>query len=71
MSYSQEKRDGKKQRHPASHKSQHRIDILHPVLSSQNQKYVTSQQEATPGQEGTRAVGSGKALEGKQLVRGR
>lgn len=36
----------KKQRHPVSHKLQDRIDILHPVLSSQDQAMMTSQQEA-------------------------
>lgn len=36
----------KKQRHAASHKSQHRIDTLHPALGSQNQTYARSQQEA-------------------------
>lgn len=56
--------------HPASHQSQHCIDILHPVQSSQNQKYMMSQQEASRGQGGTRTVGSGKTVEGKQIVRG-
>lgn len=37
----------KKQRHAVSHKSQDCIDILHPVLSLQDQAMMTSQQEAT------------------------
>lgn len=37
----------KKQRHAVRHKSHDCIDILHPVLSRQDQAVMTSQQEAT------------------------